>query len=165
MAVEIRRAGPSDVTKALELRRRLFAETPQGKGKEISAEQEWRGFHDVLGFLLDPGSVLLLAEEDKKAIGMLALHNGPLVGYYQEPTVSVTWLYIVPEHRNRGLLLKMIRLAEQAVIPGKEIIVHATVRRDNDEVMDGLSKMGYYPIAVVLEKRHGKRNKRTAAVP
>lgn len=158
MTVALRRATPADCTKVLALRKRLYTESAQANGNGvISNEQEWRAFHDILGFLLDPYSILFLAETDKEPVGMLALQAGQLTGFYKDAGVVVTWLYVHPAYRDGNVLRNLLRMAEKAVVQDRAVPIQATIRVDNADMMEGAKRLGYTPIATIVEKvMHGR---------
>lgn len=161
--IRVTRAQPQDVTTVLNLRKRLYVESAQAAGNgHLDSTQEWRAFHDILGMLLDPFCIVLVAWDEEKAVGMLALSAGPLVGYYKENSVTVTWAYVDPAYRDKAVMLALHREGEKAIIADGPVTVHAMIRTDNKAVLDSALSLGYTVVAVTVERKHGRRNIRPA---
>ena len=161
MTITIKRAVPPDCQAVLGLRTELFEGEMKltGKTVEINAADKWRLFHDTLGFLLDPNSILLMAMDGEKAVGMVALQAGPTFGMLNRSAVSVVWLYVKPEYRNGEATALLIREGEKALNnQDRNVLMQCAVRVANTEVMEAIKRLGYNPVAVVLEKNHERRH-------
>src|SRR5688572_20708783 len=161
--ITVTRAGPSDVVAILGLRKRLYTESAAAAGNgHVDSTQEWRAMHDILGMLLDPFVVVLLAKDGDKPVGMIAVATGGLISFYKEPCVTITWIYVDPAYRDGQVLLPLIRAAEQAIVPDRPLTVQATIRFDNTAMMDAATRLGYTPIAQIVERHHGRVSRPTA---
>lgn len=167
MTITIKRASPSDCQQVLELRKKLYEGEMKLVGKQnggITQADQWRLFHDTLGFLIDPYSILLLAMDNETPVGMLALQNGATFGMLQQNAVSIVWLYVDPAYRNGETMQALYRTAEQAIRQDKPVLLQAAVRVANTEVLSALKRAGYTEVSVIVEKQHERTNERPAPV-
>ena len=108
--IEITPAGPDDADAFVGLESRLFAE--DGGVHDPHADVTWperEGHDDFRQLLDDPGSIVLLAWADDRAVGMTAGYTSR-PGSTRNPILSgvLRSMYVHPDHRRDGVAGRLV---------------------------------------------------------
>ena len=95
---------------------------------------------------------VLLADDDASAVGLLSLR---IVPYLSEdaPYAEITELFVVPEHRRRGVARMLIAEAEASARARGCTSIHVNAWRGNAPAHDLYRALGYDSVEIGFEKR------------
>lgn len=104
----IRESRPEDVSRLIDMGMRFLSETSY---REIVAAKPERLADTILNIVNNPDGVILVADDDGRAVGMIAMlaYDHPFSG--QRTAFEVAW-WIEPEVRGNGAGIALLRAAE-----------------------------------------------------
>jgi len=113
----------------------------------VPAEQARRRVERMAGI-----EQVVLAEDAGRPIGLLSLRTVP---YLDEdvPYAEITELFVVAEHRGRGVARRLIGEAEALARARGCTSIHVNAWHDNAEAQSTYRSAGYEPVEVGFEKR------------
>jgi GNAT superfamily N-acetyltransferase len=157
--VHVRDALPDDAKVLVAMwRRNTDASTRLADPSVDSAERA------IAHLALDPDQRLLLAEVQNRVVGVAHLSRAPLSPIHEETTVRVGHMFVVNEHRRRGigraLLAEAVARAEEK--QSHHLLVHVSAAaRDANRF---LARLGLASAATVRAARVGALQQRLAKV-